>query len=194
LLAPSGGGYSASSPIAVGPHEVYVPWGVVITQFDPTSRYATWEYKTPSVAIANHGIAVGDTALYINYGTTLRAISRQTGSFLWQWTAPTTLTSNVVLTDSHLFVGSDSETFAIDVASRAKAWSAPYGGSLAVVGDFLFISNPDALHAFSLAVPEPCGLVLLSFGVILIACHPGRQRISPSPFGSKIGRGKRASG
>ena len=183
LLAPSGGGYGSSTPTAVGPHEAYVPWGNVITQFDPTNRYATWEYKIPSGGIYNHGIAIGDGALYVNFGATVKALDRHSGGFLWEWTAPTTLTSNVVLTNSHLFVGNESETFAINLATHTKDWSAPYGGSLAVEKNFLFVSNTNALYAFGLAVPEPSSAMLVvPFGVMLGLRRSGLRKQRRTSF------------
>jgi hypothetical protein len=145
-----------------------VAWGNVITQFDPTNQYATWNYKPASGSVYNHGLAVGGSALYANFGNTLRAIDRSTGAFLWDWTAPTFLTSNVVLTNSHLFVGGDTQTFAINLSTRAMDWSAPYSGALAIDKGFLFISNTKALHAFNLAVPEPSSVVLLMMAGALL--------------------------
>lgn len=80
---------------------------------------------------------------------------------LWEWTSPAPLSTNVVVTDSHLFVGNDTTTYAIGLASRSLEWSAEYGGQLAVTGNHLVVSNGAAVHAFAL-VPEPTALAMSS--------------------------------
>lgn len=63
------------------------------------------------------------------------------------------LKSNVVLTDSHLFVSSATTTFAVDLSNSSfpVVWTTAYGGNLAVTPDgYLIISTPTALHAVKL--------------------------------------------
>jgi outer membrane protein assembly factor BamB len=64
------------------------------------------------------------------------------------------LTSNVIVTGSHLFVASDSATYAIDLkqTTHPVVWSVPKGGALAITPDnILVISAIDGLVAYELA-------------------------------------------
>lgn len=170
LLAPSGGGYGSSTPVVVSANEAYVPSGNLITQFDPANKYATWEYKVGNQWLANQGLAIGGDALYANFGSVLKAIDRETGLLLWEWTAPVQLSSNVIATNTHLFVGNNDTTYAIGLDSRSVEWSAAYGGELAVAGGHLIVSNSSAVHAFAL-VPEPTVLAMgsvLTTGMVML--------------------------
>lgn len=63
------------------------------------------------------------------------------------------LTSNVIVTESHIFVGSDSETYAIDLnaAGNPVVWTAAQGGDLAITPDnLLVISGNSGLSAYKL--------------------------------------------
>ena len=63
------------------------------------------------------------------------------------------LSSNVVVSDSHIFVSSAKTTFAIDTGKTGfpVVWKTSFGGSLAVTPDgFLMISAPIGLHAVKL--------------------------------------------
>ncbi len=62
--------------------------------------------------------------------------------------------SNVIVTGSHLFVASDTTTFAVDLqqSTYPVVWSAPKGGALAITPDnLLVVSAQDGLAAFRLA-------------------------------------------
>ena len=161
LLSPTAGGYNASTPTVVSPNEAYVPYANTITQFDPANNYATWQYKILNGSVANQGMAVGNSALYANLGSSVTAIDRKTGNFLWAWPTSDFTTSNLVLTNTHLFVASSTTTYAISLATHATDWSAPYGGLLALDSGYLFVSNTNALHAFAVGVPEPSAMLLI---------------------------------
>ena len=63
------------------------------------------------------------------------------------------LTSNIVLTGSHLFVASDTATYAVDLRATTPAvvWSRPRGGSLAITPDnLLVVTNATGVSAYRL--------------------------------------------
>lgn len=65
-----------------------------------------------------------------------------------------TLTSNIVLTGSHLFVASESATYAVDLRQSGYpvVWTAPRGGSLAISPDnHLIVSARSGVFAYKLA-------------------------------------------
>ncbi|WP_420606134.1 PQQ-binding-like beta-propeller repeat protein [Novosphingopyxis sp.] len=65
------------------------------------------------------------------------------------------LNSNLVLTESHLFVANDSKTYAIDIQNSAfpTVWSADQGGSLAITPDNVLVisSRTRGLYAYRLS-------------------------------------------
>jgi len=63
------------------------------------------------------------------------------------------LTSNVIVSDSHLFVSSATTTFAVDLSKSnfPVVWKTSYGGDLAITPDgYLIISTATGLHAVKL--------------------------------------------
>ena len=63
------------------------------------------------------------------------------------------LKSNVVISDSHLFVASAATTFAVDLGGAAYtvAWKTSYGGNLAITPDgYLIIAAKTGLHGVKL--------------------------------------------
>ena len=56
------------------------------------------------------------------------------------------LTSNIVVTESHIFVGSDTETYAIDLnaAGNPVVWTVARGGDLAISPDNLLVISANA--------------------------------------------------
>lgn len=63
------------------------------------------------------------------------------------------LTSNIIVSDSHIFVANAKATFAIDMgnANAPIAWKTSFGGNLALTPDgYLVISTKTAIHAVKL--------------------------------------------
>lgn len=63
------------------------------------------------------------------------------------------LVGNIILTNSHMFVASETATYAVDLAqaNTPVVWSAPQSGALAITPDnLLTISSTSALHAYKL--------------------------------------------
>ncbi|PTS87323.1 hypothetical protein DBR17_06215 [Sphingomonas sp. HMWF008] len=63
------------------------------------------------------------------------------------------LTSNVVVTESHIFVGSETETYAIDLLATGNpvVWTAATGGALALSPDnLLVVSGNSGVSAYKL--------------------------------------------
>lgn len=64
------------------------------------------------------------------------------------------LINNVIVTGSHLFVASETATYAVDLrqSTYPVVWSAPKGGALAITPDnVLTISASDGIVAYRLA-------------------------------------------
>jgi hypothetical protein len=66
----------------------------------------------------------------------LEARAEDDGELLWWWTPPHAADggfgSEVLLTDTLLFVSTDRATYAIDLVSHKQVWSFPKSGRLAL--------------------------------------------------------------
>jgi outer membrane protein assembly factor BamB len=93
--------------------------------------------------------ALGTNVVYAISNGTLYAIDETTGEDLWLW-SEADLTSNVVVTKSHIFVSSDSQTFAIDVNTQQTVWSYNAGGKLSLASNGQLYIAGDKLVAISL--------------------------------------------
>lgn len=83
----------------------------------------------------------------------LKVIDESTGSVLWNYEASEPLTSNIVVTRTHVFVGGSSTTFAIDLESRASVWSHAEPGELSLSDEGVLYISGSALTAVDL-LPE----------------------------------------
>lgn len=173
-------GGTGITPVVGGFGQVFTRIGHSVNLFDPIDGSLSWNYlhESPEFVRTTSEVALRGETVYVNFGDSLTAIARDTGEFLWEWEPPVTLEGNIVVTDSHLFVGSstDSRTFAIDLSSKTLDWSTPNHGALAVSDQFLFISGSDSLQAFRMtaSVPEPSTVPLFLAAVL---CMIFRRRI-----------------
>jgi hypothetical protein len=139
-----------------------------LIRFDLASHNVSWQidgHFLSGMAVVNGKI------LDVNSGA-LEVRDEQTGNVLWTWTPPVghPVTSNIVVTDSHIFVATVSATYAIDWNSHVAVWTTSFGaaatpnfgGGLAIADDWLYIQSQDfnsgiaLLEAIQLApVPEP---------------------------------------
>ncbi|WP_431050180.1 hypothetical protein [Roseateles sp. L2-2] len=72
----------------------------------------------------------------------VEARSLADGSLLWTWAMPTTDSfwqRQMVLTDTHLFVSTDKQTVAIDLATRTAAWQVATGGWLGMTPEGVLV-------------------------------------------------------
>lgn len=141
---------SAQTPI-IGSKGNVLTRGSSITSYDIANRTAAWQ--TPSNSPAYSSIAVGNGQVYALSGNTITIFDETNGKSLWSWTRTnTTLSSNIVVTASHLFVADSSNTYAIDLSSHILAWSYPKGGQSLSIGKegALFVTNSSAVFAIEI--------------------------------------------
>lgn len=135
-----------------------------LIRFDLLAHSISWSLN----GNFSSGMALHGGVLYVANNGNLEARDESSGTLQWTWTPPAgvALNSNVIVTDSHLFVGSRSITYAVDLATHKAVWSTNVGGQLALADNWLYIEGPDPnayatghLAAIGL-VPEPSGLVI----------------------------------
>jgi len=106
--------------------------------FDPVNQTLPLEVNNnftgqPSVA--------GGTLYTLSSGA-LNARDALDGSLLWGWTPPTgSLSGTIIITNSHVFVGTAAAVYAIDLTTHTDVWSYPVGGSLALSEGTLYIAG-----------------------------------------------------
>jgi hypothetical protein len=84
----------------------------------------------------------------------LTAWNEAGGGFLWSWQAQVgNLTGSMIVTDTHVLVGTESITYAIDLETHEDIWSYDAAGHLALGNDSLYIASSDGtLTAISIAM------------------------------------------
>lgn len=94
-------------------------------------------------------------ALYKGY---LHARNESDGSFEWEWQPPPgeSIVPPALVTDSLIFVSTESAAYAVDLETRTDVWEYPAGGHLALSNDgILFIATSEGeLHAISTIDPS----------------------------------------
>lgn len=115
--------------------------------FDLNKRNILWE-KT-SAGFSGQPASSGGIIYALQSGI-LKAIDEEDGSEVWAWEAPTLLTSNIVVTRTHIFVGDSSHTYAINIGTQELDWSFESSGHLSLGDDGTLYIAGSELTAISL--------------------------------------------
>ncbi|WP_105103427.1 PQQ-binding-like beta-propeller repeat protein [Microbulbifer pacificus] len=83
----------------------------------------------------------------------LKVIDESTGTVLWNYEASEPLSSNIVVTRTHVFVGGSTTTFAIDLDSKTSVWNYAASGALGLSDEGVLYISGNALTAIDL-LPE----------------------------------------
>jgi outer membrane protein assembly factor BamB len=128
------------APALGGRHDAYAINNGRLLKFDTTALQLVWQ-KAGSYS---GQVAVANGVVYAYASGSLQAINQGTGKVLWSWAPPAgTLSSNIVLTDTHAFVGTDTTTYCVDLLQHSSVWNTPVAGWLAADAGSLFISGKD---------------------------------------------------
>lgn len=143
---------SAQTPI-IGSKGNVLTRGAGITSYDIANRKVAWQ--TQSNLTPYSSIAVGNGRVYALSGNTITVFDEINGKSLWSWTRTNTiLTSNIVVTASHLFVADGSNVYAVDLSSHMLVWSHPKGGQNLSIGKegALFVVNYNNSEVFAIEI------------------------------------------
>gem|GEM_PF-1470534 len=109
-----------------------------LINFDLTNKNIKWEIDSefsdqPSVA---------NGQIYAISSGILSVRNEHDGAQLWSLEPPNgeSLKGTMVITDSHLFVGTGAATYAIDLGTHEQVWTYPIGGKLALADGVLYIA------------------------------------------------------
>ncbi|KAF7781464.1 hypothetical protein PRUB_b0692 [Pseudoalteromonas rubra] len=121
--------FDAQTPV-LGTHNNVITYGAQLASYDIDTQTVRWasnasggNYQMPAVG-AGLVVTVQDNIL--------RAFSELNGAQVWQWAPSQRLQSNIILTASHVFVASDSTTFAINLRTQEVDWEYSQGGQLSL--------------------------------------------------------------
>lgn len=109
----------------------------VLSGFDLTTR--TYRWTTENLYANQPAAAHGLVFIGRSMPASLDALDAATGDIVWSWT-PTSeqgnsFFRNVVVTNNLVFASTDKAIFAIDLATRAVAWSYPKPGAISIIAD-----------------------------------------------------------
>ena len=121
-----------------------------LAAFDLKTRTRSWIINAGSVGTP----AYGNGTIYTlgTDGKTFAARSPETGTLLWQVTLDDGNYADIIVTRNLAFVGSDTSTQVIDLATRKVVWTYPLGGSMAISarGVLYILTSSGALAAINL--------------------------------------------
>jgi hypothetical protein len=142
-----------------------------LVRFDLANRSIVWETHGGYQA----GIALANDKIFAVTTTGLEVRDAFSGTSLWTWSAPggAFIVSNVLVTNTQVFVSTDRDTYAIDLQTHAISWTTHFGGKLSLADHWLYITgigrldNSDVnLVAVDVVVPEPSSAYLLAAGLL----------------------------
>lgn len=120
-----------------------------IIRFDLDRKAVDW-----AIPMSNSATMAADgDEVFVPSGGVLNVLDETTGVVLWSWNVPggSGINNNTVVTNTHVFVSTASQVYAVDRATRQVTWSAAGGGQLAMSGDKLFVTTSAGIQAFQMA-------------------------------------------
>lgn len=147
------GGYSPKqAPVVVG-DLAYVTNGGRLVAFDLVEESVAWT----RLLSATGQVSTDGNELFMIAGGALSVREPTQGNFVWSWAPPASgnLTTNIIVTDSHVIVGDDARTYLVNRATRLADRVISATGLLAYAADTLVIADATgAVRAFSIKTDE----------------------------------------
>ncbi len=124
-----------------------------------------------------NSFAAGNGRLAVKFSDGVRFYDLATGVNYASWEAPSSdYTSEMILTNTHLFLHVGQEIQAINVLTGESEWTfSDHTGDIALGDGFLFVSGDKGITAISVAVPEPTAFLLMLIGAALLQGVGTRQ-------------------
>ena len=147
-------GYAMSlTPVLAGNNDAYVINSGRLIRFDLSTRtiaYALAGGFTGQPSVANGRIyAVASNSLTVR--------DQQTGNLLWSWApaAADNLIGTMIVTDSHVLISSNTNVYAVDLATHVSDWTFNASGHLALSESVLYIAGADGKLSAVYMGPPP---------------------------------------
>ena len=143
-------------------------------------RLGTWEVLWGRRGSAYPGCSPafyqGD--VYTIDGGRLVVCDGLTGEDKWYFDGDLHLAYDPVISDGYVFVTSDDNVYAVNIATHQQEWTYPFGGYLTPANDGLYVSSADGILVFVGGTPTPVD----EPGVMNIPESPGLAQNYPNPF------------
>jgi outer membrane protein assembly factor BamB len=146
------------APVLGGNNDLLAIHDGRLISFDLANRRIGWEL--PRNFSGQPTVAGG--VIYAVDSNTLTAWDERTEALLWSWAAPdgSAVQGTMIATDSHIFVGAGTKTYAVSLTSHTSDWSFNAAGSLALDNGVLYIAGRNG-QLTAVGVPEPSAAILL---------------------------------
>jgi Leucine-rich repeat (LRR) protein len=118
-----------------------------LISFDLQNQTVGWEKSANYINEA--ALAYG--RIYVISNGVLTVLDESSGDLLWSYEAPngTSLVSNIVVTRNLLFVGTASNTYAIDLTTHLSVWNSETPGHLSLSEGVLYVAGNQQVVAFN---------------------------------------------
>ena len=117
-----------------------------LRSFNLTEQSITWERSSNYIQEA----AIAYNRIYVINDGVLEVLDEYTGELLWSFEATENITQNIVITRNLIFIGSSSNTYAIDINNHDSVWSVEEFGQLSISEGILYIAGEQKLTAFNI--------------------------------------------
>ncbi len=165
-------GASGSNPVPMLgiDNDVFIIDGGMLTKFDTLSRRIAWQkvFGINENYVGQPALAKGVVYAGTSQGR-LVALSEGTGKVIWsaKVAANDSIKNNIIITDSHAFLGNSTNVFAVDLKTQRNAWTYAASGFLALAESRLYIANAKGkLTAIQLGIPDLYAPGSASFGTL----------------------------
>jgi outer membrane protein assembly factor BamB len=144
------------APVIGEQNDILVIQGGCLISFDVQQQGIRWVVDMVDSVESNFNgqPSVAKGVVYAISNGALTAWDEASGGSLWSWQAQgENVTGTMIVTDTHVLVGTASTTYAIDLETHDDIWSYGAAGHLALGNDSLYIASSDGtLTALSIAM------------------------------------------
>jgi hypothetical protein len=133
--------HSMQTTAVFGDTLAYVIAPPSLVAVDPTNNAIVWTAQGSFAGLP----ATAGGVVYASSAGTLEARDGSTGTLLWTFPGDGALSYPPVVVDGHVYVASDKNVFAIEIASRAQIWTDSVGGWLSLAAYRLFVASADGV-------------------------------------------------
>jgi outer membrane protein assembly factor BamB len=113
-----------------------------------SGRLVRFDLATQSIAYALSGNFSGEPSvakgnIYAVSSNSLTSRDEQTGALQWSWIPETqdTLIGTMIVTDSHVLISGQNNTYAVNLVTHSTDWTYPASGALALSDGVLYIAG-----------------------------------------------------
>lgn len=138
------------SSLVLGARNNILSYANGLTSFDLVSRKQNWHIPGTSYD-GTEPVAANGQVYYLNSGA-LTSVDEISGNLRWSWRSDGWyINSNIIATLSHVFVASETTTYALSARTGEVLWTYAMGGKLALGADgALYIQSDRQLVAINL--------------------------------------------